>query len=76
MCSACYNPFIYASLHDKFLTYLCHRVLARRRLERARSRSLNTSSNRLTRLHTSSTLTDVQAISAKVSTREELTALR
>ncbi|KAL2099104.1 hypothetical protein ACEWY4_005584 [Coilia grayii] len=74
MCSACYNPFIYASLHDKFLSYLCHHVLARRRLERARN-SLNTS-NRLTRLHTSSTLTDVpMAISAKIA-REELTALR
>ncbi|XP_071760327.1 prolactin releasing hormone 2 receptor [Centroberyx gerrardi] len=29
MSSACYNPFIYASLHDKFLAYLCHHLLSR-----------------------------------------------
>uniref|UniRef100_A0AAQ6AJU7 G-protein coupled receptors family 1 profile domain-containing protein n=1 Tax=Amphiprion ocellaris TaxID=80972 RepID=A0AAQ6AJU7_AMPOC len=31
MSSACYNPFIYASLHDKFLSYLCHTILSQRR---------------------------------------------
>ncbi|XP_031435735.1 prolactin releasing hormone 2 receptor [Clupea harengus] len=74
MCSACYNPFIYASLHDKFLAYLCRRFLARRRMEHVRN-SLNTS-NRLTRVHTSSTLIDIpMAISGKIA-REEFAALR
>uniref|UniRef100_A0A667Z2Y2 Prolactin releasing hormone receptor n=1 Tax=Myripristis murdjan TaxID=586833 RepID=A0A667Z2Y2_9TELE len=31
MSSTCYNPFIYASLHDKFLSYLCHHFLSWRR---------------------------------------------
>uniref|UniRef100_A0A673C2F2 Prolactin releasing hormone receptor n=1 Tax=Sphaeramia orbicularis TaxID=375764 RepID=A0A673C2F2_9TELE len=32
MSSACYNPFIYASLHDKFLSYMCPtNFLSRRR---------------------------------------------
>lgn len=73
MSSACYNPFIYASLHDKFLSYLCRHFFGQRRLEHARN-SLTTS-NRLTRLHTSSTLGDIpMAISGKII-REELAAL-
>uniref|UniRef100_A0A7N6B6C2 G-protein coupled receptors family 1 profile domain-containing protein n=1 Tax=Anabas testudineus TaxID=64144 RepID=A0A7N6B6C2_ANATE len=31
MSSACYNPFIYASLHDKLLSYMCHRFLSWKR---------------------------------------------
>ncbi|XP_062379425.1 prolactin releasing hormone 2 receptor [Sardina pilchardus] len=74
MSSACYNPFIYASLHDKFLAYLWRHFFTQQRLENARS-SLNTS-NRRSRLHTSSTLADIPvAISAKIAL-EELAALR
>uniref|UniRef100_G3P1N8 Prolactin releasing hormone 2 receptor n=1 Tax=Gasterosteus aculeatus aculeatus TaxID=481459 RepID=G3P1N8_GASAC len=34
MSSACYNPFIYASFHQKILTYLCGRLIFRNRKAR------------------------------------------
>uniref|UniRef100_A0A8C5GJV2 Prolactin-releasing peptide receptor-like n=1 Tax=Gouania willdenowi TaxID=441366 RepID=A0A8C5GJV2_GOUWI len=40
MSSACYNPFIYASLHKKFLSCLCRHFLSmRRRLNRNKTRT-------------------------------------
>lgn len=59
MSSACYNPFIYASLHHKFLSYMCGHCLSRRR-GRAQDRGLGSSvltvSHRVARLHTLSDL--------------------
>lgn len=52
MSSTCYNPFIYASLHDKFLSYLCHRFLSWRRgkgRERGQGSCVLTVSHRLPR---------------------------
>ncbi|XP_008284556.1 prolactin releasing hormone 2 receptor [Stegastes partitus] len=59
MSSACYNPFIYASLHDKFLSYLCHAVLSRRRgkgKDGGQGSSILTMSHRMLRLQTSTTV--------------------
>lgn len=56
MSSACFNPFIYASLHDKFLSYLCRHMFQRRRQSQAQSSS---TSSRLPRQHTSSTLAGI-----------------
>lgn len=57
MSSACYNPFIYASLHNKFLSYLCLHPLSRRRRKgrgRAqRSSSTLMASHRMLRPHRS-----------------------
>uniref|UniRef100_A0A667Z318 Prolactin releasing hormone receptor n=2 Tax=Myripristis murdjan TaxID=586833 RepID=A0A667Z318_9TELE len=52
MSSTCYNPFIYASLHDKFLSYLCHHFLSWRRgkgRERGQGSCVLTVSHRLPR---------------------------
>ncbi|TDG98880.1 hypothetical protein EPR50_G00204860 [Perca flavescens] len=62
MSSTCYNPFIYASLHDKFLSYLCHNFLSRRRRkgkDRGQLSSILTMSHRVQRLHTSMTVADL-----------------
>ncbi|XP_047467496.1 prolactin releasing hormone 2 receptor [Mugil cephalus] len=62
MSSACYNPFIYASLHDKFLSYLCHSFLSRGRgkgKDRAQVSSILTMSQRAPRLHTSTIVADL-----------------
>ncbi|XP_045918955.1 prolactin releasing hormone 2 receptor [Micropterus dolomieu] len=62
MTSTCYNPFIYASLHNKFLSYLCHHFLARRRgkgKDRGQGSSILTMSHRLPRLHTSTITADL-----------------
>ncbi|XP_074517631.1 prolactin releasing hormone 2 receptor [Sebastes fasciatus] len=59
MSSACYNPFIYASLHDKFLSCLCRHFLSRRRgkgKDRGTGSSILTMSHRVQRLHTSTTM--------------------
>ncbi|KAM9432068.1 prolactin releasing hormone 2 receptor [Salvelinus alpinus] len=67
MSSACYNPFIYASLHDKFLSCLCHRDLFPRhrgvggRGPRGNSSSFMTS-HRLHRVNTFSTLGDIPVV--------------
>uniref|UniRef100_A0A3P8YKN8 G-protein coupled receptors family 1 profile domain-containing protein n=1 Tax=Esox lucius TaxID=8010 RepID=A0A3P8YKN8_ESOLU len=56
MSSACYNPFIYASLHDKFLAFMCRRFLFPRHRGgegRGTGGSLSTS-HRLTRVNNSS----------------------
>ncbi|XP_028251781.1 prolactin releasing hormone 2 receptor [Parambassis ranga] len=62
MSSACYNPFIYASLHDKFLSYLCNHFLSRRRgkgKDRCQGSSILTLSHRMTRAHTSTIVADL-----------------
>ncbi|XP_051247959.1 prolactin releasing hormone 2 receptor [Dicentrarchus labrax] len=62
MSSACYNPFIYASLHDKFLSCLCHHFLSRRRRkgkDRGQGSSILTMSHRVPRLFTSTILADL-----------------
>ncbi|XP_056333585.1 prolactin releasing hormone 2 receptor [Danio aesculapii] len=65
MSSACYNPFIYASLHKKFLSYLCHNMFQRRKAHCTQS-SITTSS-RMTRLNTCSTLADIPMAISKTS---------
>ncbi|KAM6973242.1 prolactin releasing hormone 2 receptor [Aplochiton taeniatus] len=40
MSSACYNPFIYASIHEKFLSYFCHHFLSRLTGRRGKDYSL------------------------------------
>ncbi|XDV43373.1 hypothetical protein PO909_011862 [Leuciscus waleckii] len=65
MSSACYNPFIYASLHKKFLSYLCQNIFQRRKPHGAQS-SLTTSS-RMIRMNTSSTLADIPMAISKIS---------
>ncbi|KAI3367700.1 hypothetical protein L3Q82_026540 [Scortum barcoo] len=62
MSSTCYNPFIYASLHDKFLSCLCHHFLSRRRRkgkDRGQGSSVLTLSHRVPRLHTSTIAADL-----------------
>nr|XP_046269087.1 prolactin releasing hormone 2 receptor [Scatophagus argus] len=62
MSSACYNPFIYASLHNKFLSCLCHHFLSRRTgngKDRGQGSSILTMSHRVPRLHTSTTVADL-----------------
>ncbi|XP_044231676.1 prolactin releasing hormone 2 receptor [Thunnus albacares] len=62
MSSACYNPFIYASLHDKFLSYLCRHFLSRRRgkgKDKGQGSSILTMSHRVPRIHTSSFVADL-----------------
>lgn len=62
MSSACYNPFIYASLHNKFLSYLCHNFMSRSRgkgKDRARGSSILTMSHRVPRVHTSTVVADL-----------------
>ncbi|CAN9502110.1 unnamed protein product [Ophioblennius macclurei] len=65
MSSACYNPFIYASLHKKFLSCFCRHFLSRRRRRKGKDRgqgsSVLTMSHRLPRFHTSTTLADLPA---------------
>uniref|UniRef100_A0A672IH64 Prolactin-releasing peptide receptor-like n=1 Tax=Salarias fasciatus TaxID=181472 RepID=A0A672IH64_SALFA len=64
MSSACYNPFIYASLHKKFLSCVCRHFPSRRRRkgkDRGQGSSVLTVSHRLPRLHTSTTLADLPA---------------
>lgn len=64
MSSACYNPFIYASLHNKFL-YLCLHPLSRRRRrgkDGGQGSSILTASHRMLRLHTSTTVADVPGV--------------
>ncbi|KAM9341443.1 prolactin releasing hormone 2 receptor [Symphorus nematophorus] len=62
MSSACYNPFIYASLHDKFLSCVCQRFLSWRRgkgKDGGQRSSILTMSHRAQRLHTSFTVADL-----------------
>ncbi|TKS86605.1 Prolactin-releasing peptide receptor [Collichthys lucidus] len=62
MSSACYNPFIYASLHNKFLSCLCHHFLSRRRgkgKDRGQGSSILTMSHRVPRFHTSTIVADL-----------------
>ncbi|KAF7660230.1 hypothetical protein LDENG_00285670 [Lucifuga dentata] len=64
MSSACYNPFIYASLHNKFLSYLCRHFLSRWRgkgKDRSQRSSILTVSHRVLHPHTSSMMADVPA---------------
>ncbi|XP_068436627.1 prolactin releasing hormone 2 receptor [Clinocottus analis] len=62
MSSACYNPFIYASLHEKFLSYLCsHFVFRKRKLgkDRGQRSSVLMVSHRMQRLPTSMIAADL-----------------
>ncbi|XP_049918263.1 prolactin releasing hormone 2 receptor [Epinephelus moara] len=62
MSSACYNPFIYASLHEKLLSYLCRHFLSRRRSkgkDRGQGSSTLTISHRVQRLHTTTIVADL-----------------
>ncbi|KAK2826030.1 hypothetical protein Q5P01_020244 [Channa striata] len=62
MSSACYNPFIYASLHDKLLSYMCHHFLSWRKgkgMDRGQGSSIVTRSHRMTRHHTSTVVVDL-----------------
>ncbi|XP_054469249.1 prolactin releasing hormone 2 receptor [Anoplopoma fimbria] len=62
MSSTCYNPFIYASLHEKLLSYLCNHFLSRRRKtgkDRGQGSSILTMSHRVQRLHTSTAAADL-----------------
>ncbi|KAK5886324.1 hypothetical protein CesoFtcFv8_017370 [Champsocephalus esox] len=64
MSSSCYNPFIYASLHNKFLSYLCRHLLPQRRSkgkDRGQGSSILTMSNRVLRLHTSTEIPEASA---------------
>ncbi|XP_053290945.1 prolactin releasing hormone 2 receptor [Pleuronectes platessa] len=65
MSSACYNPFIYASLHDKFLSYLCSHFLFWRRgygNEQGQGSSILKMS-KVPRLHTSTIVADLPCAS-------------
>ncbi|KAF6732910.1 Prolactin-releasing peptide receptor [Oryzias melastigma] len=65
MSSACYNPFIYASLHNKFLSCLCLHFLSRRRgkgKDRGQRSSIMTASHRMARLYTSTIVADLQGV--------------
>uniref|UniRef100_A0A8C1FM85 Prolactin releasing hormone 2 receptor n=1 Tax=Cyprinus carpio carpio TaxID=630221 RepID=A0A8C1FM85_CYPCA len=64
MSSACYNPFIYASLHNKFLSYLCQNIFQRKPHH---TQSSLTTSSRILRLNTSSTLADIPMAISKIS---------
>ncbi|XP_034419406.1 prolactin releasing hormone 2 receptor [Cyclopterus lumpus] len=62
MSSACYNPFIYASLHEKFLSYLCSHFMFQRRKpgkDRGQRSSILTMSHRMQRLRTAMTAADL-----------------
>lgn len=64
MSSSCYNPFIYASLHNKFLSYLCRHLLPQRRSkgkDRGQGSSILTMSHRVLRLHTSTEIPEASA---------------
>lgn len=64
MSSTCYNPFIYASLHNKFLSYLCRHLLSRWRRkgkDGGQGSSVLTMSHRVLRRHTSSMLAGLPA---------------
>ncbi|XP_033967854.2 prolactin releasing hormone 2 receptor [Pseudochaenichthys georgianus] len=64
MSSSCYNPFIYASLHNKFLSYLCRHLLPQRRSkgkDRGQGLSILTMSHRVLRLHTSTEIPEASA---------------
>ncbi|XP_043930115.1 prolactin-releasing peptide receptor-like [Protopterus annectens] len=52
MSSACYNPFIYASLHDKFRFYLCSYFYHKKKQS-------SMMSSRVSRFNTCSTLADI-----------------
>uniref|UniRef100_A0A7N8XVN2 Prolactin releasing hormone 2 receptor n=1 Tax=Mastacembelus armatus TaxID=205130 RepID=A0A7N8XVN2_9TELE len=62
MSSACYNPFIYASLHNKVLSCLCHHILSWRRgkaKDRGQGSSILTISHRIPRHNTSTIMADL-----------------
>ncbi|TRZ01502.1 hypothetical protein DNTS_025275 [Danionella cerebrum] len=62
MSSACYNPFIYASLHNKFLSYLWQNCR-----KSHRKQSSITTSSRTLHFNTSSTLADIPMAVSKTS---------
>lgn len=65
MSSACYNPFIYASLHNKLVSYLCLNPLTRRRGKEkhgVQGSSVLTTSHRMPRLNTFTTVADLPAV--------------
>ncbi|XP_042357334.1 prolactin releasing hormone 2 receptor [Plectropomus leopardus] len=65
MSSACYNPFIYASLHEKLLSCLCHHFLSLRKSkgkDRGQGSSILTISHRMQRHHTSTIVADLPGV--------------
>ncbi|XP_028996052.1 prolactin releasing hormone 2 receptor [Betta splendens] len=69
MSSACYNPFIYASLHNKLLSYMCHRFLSWRRdrgKDGGQGSSILTRTHRLTRHRTSAAALPGAAVNVNV----------
>ncbi|KAM4542668.1 prolactin releasing hormone 2 receptor [Odontesthes bonariensis] len=74
MSSTCYNPFIYASLHDKFLSYLFLHFLSRRKgkgKDRSQGSSIPTASHRMQRLHTSTIVADLPGAAVSDSVLQE-----
>ncbi|XP_041828541.1 prolactin releasing hormone 2 receptor [Melanotaenia boesemani] len=76
MGSTCYNPFIYASLHDKFLSYLCLHFLSWRRgkgRDRSQGSSILTASHRTPRIHTSTIEADLPVVMNDIVPQEKFT---
>lgn len=74
MSSACYNPFIYASLHNKFLSYLCLHFLPWRKgkaKNRRQGSSVLTVSHRMPRLYTSTIAADLPGVVASNADPQE-----
>ncbi|XP_039898648.1 prolactin releasing hormone 2 receptor [Simochromis diagramma] len=74
MSSACYNPFIYASLHNKFLSYLCLHFLPWRKgkaKDRRQGSSVLTVSHRMPRLYTSTIAADLPGVVANNADPQE-----
>lgn len=74
MSSACYNPFIYASLHNKFLSYLCLHFLPWRKgkaKDRRQGSSVLTVSHRMPRLYTSTIAADLPGVDANNADPQE-----
>ncbi|KAG7510276.1 prolactin-releasing peptide receptor-like [Solea senegalensis] len=73
MSSTCYNPFIYASLHNKVLSYLCHGFLSRWRgqgKDQGRGSSI-VKMSKVTRLHTSTATADLPGAASNTVPEED-----
>lgn len=73
MTSTCYNPFIYASLHNKILSYLCQQLLSWRK-EHGKDQNAGSSTlkmSKVTRLHTTTIVADLPGLGQSRITPEE-----